>query len=854
MPEDYAAPLEHLKFNATPKRLDYTKKAPGPKNAYFERARDQHARQLQQQIQAVEQSLEADISERGVVNISPEFGRILNIESEPGFPLSFDQLANRPRGDVPAITLLNLRHEETAQGTITKAAVFVPHGQLHVLSKKIADYGDATKDNRDDDGNITGPYNAKLLNNIASIAIAAFDALWTDPAPLPVANTPAWFELWVRRDRPQWEATFHSECERLGLPSTEQKLILPEHVVMVLKADRTRLESSIDLLNTLSEIRLARPCKIGLTDISGLEQEQWLDITLDRIEWPSEDAPAVCLIDSGINRGHALIEPLLRAADCETVFADDDRSDDLKHGTPMAGLAAFGDLRNLILSSGTWAQRHRLESVKLVRRRSEHDPDNYGSITLQAIALAEISAAQRARVYCMAITIPGPNTEGNPSAWSSAIDLAAAGLEEGGAGIPRIILISAGNIREHNPDFNYPTAVHEAPIEDPAQAWNAISVGAVTNRIDIEEADDEARRSVAIAPEYGISPFSRTSHTWRPDWPLGPDIVMEGGNLARSYDGDCLHIHSLKPLTTSADFRIRLLEPFHATSAATAQAARIAAMIVARYPDYQAETIRGLLVHSARWPKQLLAREDLNPHLSGNTRAVETLMRSYGYGIVDEQRVLASLQNKTTFVIESSIQPYKGAWNDPKLNECHMIELPWPVELLRANPDNNATLRVTLSYFIQPNPGSRTWEKSSKYHYASCLLRFQPKHRDMSAAEFEARLDAGGQSSGDTFSDPGWAVGSHRRNKAGSLVQDTWKGTTGQLADMGQIGIFPAKGWWAYRHFRPSHDLHGCHLNRVKYSLVVSLETDAELPLYTKIAAAITRIQNVTSVDIESHN
>jgi len=852
MPEDYAAPLKHLKFNSAPKRLNYTKTGRGSTNAYFERVRNQHAQQLQEQMQAVEQAIAADISDLGPANISPEYGRILNIESEPGFPLSFDQLGNRPLADAPAITLLNLRHEETGLGIITKAAVFVPHGQLHVLSKKIADYGDATKDNLDRAGDVTGPSNGKLLINIASIAIAAFEALWTDPSPLPEVGVPTWLELWVRRDRPQWQGSFYSECERLGLPVTEQKLILPEHVVVVLKADRSQLESSIDLLNTLSEIRVARPCKIGLTDLSGLEQEEWLDITLDRIEWPSEDAPAVCLIDSGVNRGHALIEPLLREADSDTVFADGDRSDDLSHGTPMAGLAAFGDLRNLILSSGIWRQSHRLESVKLVRASSEHNPENYGSITLQAITRAEISAAQRARIFCMAITIPGPNTEGNPSAWSSAIDMAAAGVEEGGAGIPRVILISAGNLREHSPDFSYPSAVDEAPIEDPAQAWNAISVGAVTSRIDIEEADDEARRSVPLAPEYGVSPFTRTSHTWRPDWPLGPDIVMEGGNLGRSQNGDCLHIHSLKPLTTSTDFRRRPLEPFGATSAATAQAARMAAMIAERYPDYKAETIRGLLVHSARWPEQLLEREGLNPHRSGNTGAVETLMRSYGYGIVDEKRVLSSLQNETTFVTEGTIQPYKGMWNDPKLNECHMVALPWPVELLREHPDNTATLRVTLSYFTQPNPGSRTWSRSSKYHYASCLLRFQPKHRDMSAAEFEARLNAAGESSGDTFSDPGWAVGSHRRNKAGSLVQDIWKGTTGQLAEMGHIGIYPAKGWWAYRHFRPGHDLHGCHLRPVNYTLVISLETDAELPLYTKISAAINTVQSTPSVEIQT--
>ena len=40
-------------------------------------------------------------------------------------------------------------------------------------------------------------------------------------------------------------------------------------------------------------------------------EEEWVDEALERIHWPPADAPAVCVIDSGVNRGHPLIEPLL---------------------------------------------------------------------------------------------------------------------------------------------------------------------------------------------------------------------------------------------------------------------------------------------------------------------------------------------------------------------------------------------------------------------------------------------------------------------------------------------------------------------------------------------------------------
>ena len=97
--------------------------------------------------------------------------------------------------------------------------------------------------------------------------------------------------------------------------------------------------------------------------------------------------------------------------------------------------------------------------------------------------------------------------------------------------------------------------------------------------------------------------------------------------------------------------------------------------------------------------------------------------------------------------------------------------------------------RVAPGYFVWPLPpaGPTPKGESQKYHYASCLLRFRPKHRDMSPEEFRSRLDADGESSRDTFQDSGWAVGGTRRGKAGSLVQDVWKGSAGQLAEMGHL-------------------------------------------------------------------
>ena len=79
--------------------------------------------------------------------------------------------------------------------------------------------------------------------------------------------------------------------------------------------------------------------------------------------------------------------------------------------------------------------------------------------------------------------------------------------------------------------------------------------------------------------------------------------LFEAGNRALSPGKTDLvaGIDSLSLLTTNKDFVTDPLTPFCGTSPATAQAAGMAAALMAAFPDYWPETIRALMVHSARW-------------------------------------------------------------------------------------------------------------------------------------------------------------------------------------------------------------------------------------------------------------
>lgn len=857
-------PHQHLQIPPKRRELKFKGNGRGNFNRRTNLSREQHAARLQRQMESLAEAFAAEHTRREDSDISAEdFGLLLNVKSAPNYPLKFESLEKKATKRLDGIYLLNIRYRDTSEGVVTEAAILVPYGQLDTLVQKVADYADPSKDKKK-------PRHADLLANIDNICVAALEALWTEPEPLPESDDVLWWELWISR-APRakladstWIDLFEQTRETLGLEVNRFRLRLPENEIVLVKARRSELEASLDLLNTLTEVRKVLPCRVDLSDLPGPEQHEWIEESLSRITFPPINAPAVCLLDTGVNREHPLLGDLLSEADLDTVIpasgsADHPNPSDA-HGTSMAGIAAYDDLRQLMLSPDAWMQKHRLESVKLIHDGNEHEPQNYGAVTEEAIARPESANPSRKRVYCLAITQDGFPAKGQPSSWSAGIDMAAAGENDNGS--KRVIFVSAGNHRNRL-DYQYPDSNHLSPVENPAQAWNAITVGAVTHRCVITEDDDESRRARPVVTQPGlISPFTRTSHGWMPHWPIKPDIVMEGGNVAQTESGAFIERESLAPITTAANFlRGRPLCNINATSAATAAASRLGAILMDRMPGLWPETYRGLMVHSARWNPS--AHRGWDPHQPGNASRVQNLVRAYGFGEPFQQRLLGSGESGVTMIVQDTIQPYdpESKAGDARLHHFHLHDLPWPTRVFDRHRDVELTLRVTLSYFIQPSPGTRCWLKSQKYRYASHLLRFTFKRSTESDRQFQGalekriekeeiaedeQLDLLTEPEGRAPTDTKWALGAKLCGKSGSLVQDIWKGSPAELAEMRQVAVFPAKGWFATRSFKNGHEYHNCHKCPVRYSLIVSIDTEQEIGLYSEVS-------NLISVGIEAH-
>ncbi|MGV3520264.1 S8 family peptidase [Luteitalea sp.] len=500
----------------------------------------------------------------------------------------------------------------------------------------------------------------------------------------------------------------------------------------------------------------------------------------------------------------------------------------------MAGLAAYGDLAGPLQTPQPVTLKHCVESVKILPPVGANPPELYGALTSQAVSRPEVTAPLRKRAFSLAVTSTDGRDRGEPTSWSAAIDALASGRSFDPAtqglvyldddGFRRLFVVSAGNVTVQ--ELAYLDRCDVEPVHDPAHAWNALTVGAFT------EKGDPGTGWEGWAPvgtPGDLSPFSTTSVPFQASWPIKPDVVFEGGNRAHDGHGNSEDaVSNLNLLTTHFRPAERLLTLTRATSAAGAQVARLCALILADYPDFAPETVRGLIVHSARWTPAMRA------HLGGASgkRGLASLLRRYGFGVPNQQRALRSAGDALTLIAEATIHPFA----EGKMREMHVHSLPWPKEALEQLGATAVSLRVTLSYFVEPNPGRRGWKK--RHRYASHGLRFDVKTAEETFDDFRKRLnekaleddDVRPSTAGDSSK---WYLGEQTRNK-GSLHSDIWVGTAADLAARGAIGVYPVSGWWKDL---PKRDRSAVG---AAYSLIVSIETEAEnTDIWTPVAQQI---------------
>lgn len=823
--------LPHILLSEKPESSLFTSTLSNPKKPNIPaRQRDLHSNYLRNRL---EQAWLASENERAVAHIERS-GVYIEFKSDPGADLVIKSLEDLKSKKT---RLLNVRTEkktitDVANGVpkellTTYATVYVANEKKSHFLKKIEEY--AKKETQK--GN---PKYFDLINSIADIRKAlAIESFWQDDKSLIPLDSPQWCEIWLSSDTDSVIYRFENLLNQLKIPSKTGVIRFPERSVKIVFVNREQLSQISLLSDDIAEYRLAKTTAEFWTELHNKDQVEWVQNLLKRSQYENANDISVCLLDTGVNNGHPLISPVLRDIDCQAVNASWGAHDHDKHGTLMAGIATYGNLVDLLMDNGSINIKHCLESVKILPKDGSNPTELWGDITSQGVSLAEIQAPQRKRIYCMAVAASDTRDQGRPSSWSGQLDQIISGT---GDDTRRLMIVSAGNANPNDWN-NYPDAQLTDSIHDPGQSWNAITVGAFTELDRIQ--NPLLNGYSTIAQKNGLSPFSTTSYCWEDKWPIKPEIVMEGGNLACDDKGFVTECDDLSLLSTYYDPQISHFYPFNMTSAACSQAARMAAQILAQYPYFWPETIRALMIHSSNWPDTLWRQYSG----SGSKTDIKKLLRVCGYGTPDIERALYSASNSLTLIAQADIQPFdikrdeKGnVKSGYRTKDMHLYELPWPKEVLQSLPEGtDVEMRVTLSYFVEPGPGEIGWQ--DRYRYASHGLRFDLKSPTENKNQFIKRINKAARDEeeghpGTQSASEHWKIGQARDR--GSIHSDIWQGTASELADSNIIAISPRIGWWRER----------AHLGRwgrkTRYSLVVSIKTTEEsVDLYTPVAIQI---------------
>lgn len=362
---------------------------------------------------------------------------------------------------------------------------------------------------------------------------------------------------------------------------------------------------------------------------------------------PGEDAPLIGIVDSG-STDHPLLTPSL--AESIGVPASLGTADVWGHGTKVAGIAAFGDLRECV-RDGTFASPVRIISAKVVNDQGQFD--DTASIPAQMNDAIRALHQRGCRVISIALGDMHlvPYDGGRVSQWAAMLDILARELDI-------VIIVTAGNSAgDHRAPWgsqadhitqNYPHYLVSPAnrIVDPAPAAIALTIGSIAHANGLPTEAIAGAELRAVTQTNMPTPVTRSGPG--ANAAIKPDLVDYGGTclfdgmMSRVATGN--HFASAGMLTLRPDYRAGLLTAATGTSMAAPRIAYKAALLLRALPDASANLIRALLALSASIPAEAI--RCLTP--LGNDAALACC----GYGVPDLARALTSEERRVVLIAD----------------------------------------------------------------------------------------------------------------------------------------------------------------------------------------------------------
>ncbi|MDD1484082.1 S8 family peptidase [Burkholderia thailandensis] len=461
---------------------------------------------------------------------------------------------------------------------------------------------------------------------------------------------------------------------------------------------------------------------------------------------PDAAAPTVCVIDSGIQEGHSLLQPAVDQSTSHCFLpavpanAVQDEVAPGGHGTRVAGAVLYGEE---VPNAGAPQLPFWIQNARVLGAQNEMPVELFPPEALRAAIERFNDGPRQTRIFNHSINARSYCRTRYMSSWAAEIDQlcnerdvlivqSAGNLPIQGAA-PFIGIVDHLTAGREYPQYLYESA---ARIANPGQSLQALTVGSVA----YDAAESGAWRTFA-AQTGDPSAFSRTGPgIWSV---IKPEVVAYGGDAVRTNNSPP-DVQGGGRVANACPSLVRstLYAPGPAfdrddagTSYAAPKIARIAAKIQSVLPAEPALLYRALVVQSAKWPEwaeTILTRlrnpaaEMTRAQKDGLLASASRALRCLGYGIPDEDRATSNTDHRTTLITSGETAIHAA--------ECHIYQVPIPPELRQQADEFDIRIDVTLSYVAQPRRTRRHLRR-----YLSTWVDWKTSHLGEGLNDFRVR-------------------------------------------------------------------------------------------------------------------
>jgi hypothetical protein len=400
---------------------------------------------------------------------------------------------------------------------------------------------------------------------------------------------------------------------------------------------------------------------------------------LPEIEGPSNHAPGVVVLDSGLATGHFLLKAAVGEA--KSFLPGEDANDENGHGTHVGGLALYGDFEHC-LSTRRFVPRLRLFSGRILDKDNSNNTGFIENHIEQAVRY--FNSTHACKVFNLSFGDSSkPYSGGHIKGLSVVLDTLSRELDI-------LFIVSAGNhcIGEDSPEgLGWRDSYHHYLLKDswriiePATALNALSVGSLArhNQTFNSQRYSQDPSELPVAQPDQPSPFTRAGPSV--DGAIKPELLAYGGNWAINARAGYSLLEQpggLGVVSTQQNLEGSKVTVKNGTSMAAPQVAHLAASVLLEHPEANSNFIRALLCLNAVMP----------PPCQDMINQNKELRRVCGYGKLDERALFRSLEIAVTLKAEGAIENKKH----------HFYEIPVPPEFANGGKRRLREIAAALAY------------------------------------------------------------------------------------------------------------------------------------------------------------